>query len=83
MKLSHPVSYSVADHAAKVFRSEAHKKAAAELGRTPEQFQNEVVAELKRVVAEEHAKELADFEQVMATRALAAAVDKAKAKSTA
>jgi hypothetical protein len=80
MKLSHPVSYSVADHAAKIFKTEAYKKAAAELGKTPEQFQNEVAAELKRVVAEEHAKELADFEQVVGTRALTAAVEKEKAK---
>jgi hypothetical protein len=83
MKLSHPVSYSVADHAARIFRTEAYKKAAAQFGKTPEQFQNEVAEELKRIVAEEHAKELADFEQAVGTRALAAAVEKAKAKQAA
>jgi hypothetical protein len=83
MKFSQPVGYSVADNAARIFRSDEYKKAAAGLGLTVEQFQNDVAAELKRVVAEEHAKELADFEQTMGTRALTAAVEKAKAKQAA
>jgi hypothetical protein len=78
-----PKHYDLPNHAAKIFRTEACRKAAWSLGLTVEQFQNEVAAELKRVVAEEHAKELADFEQVMGTRALTAAVEKAKAKQAA
>ena len=83
MKFSQPVGYSVPDNAARIFRSDEYKKAAASLGLTVEQFQNEVADELKRVVAEEHAKEINDYEQVMATRALTAAVEKAKAKQAA
>jgi hypothetical protein len=78
-----PKHYNLPDHAAKIFRTEAYKKAAAQLGRTPEQFQTEIVGELKRVVDEERAKELADFEQTMGTRALTAAVEKEKAKQAA
>ena len=83
MNLSKPVSYDVAHHAAKIFRTEAYQKAASSLGLTVEQFQNDVAQALKEAVAEEHAKELADYERVMATRALAAAVEKAKAKQAA
>jgi hypothetical protein len=83
MKLSHPVSYNVPDHAAKIFRSEEYRKAAWSLGLTVEQFQNDVAAELKPIVAEQQAQELAEYEQVLGTRALTAAVEKAKAKQAA
>ena len=83
MKLSKPVSYDVAHHAAKIFRSEAYKQAASSLGLTVEQFQNDVAQALMEAVAEEHAKELAAFEEVMGERALAAAVEKLKAKQAA
>jgi hypothetical protein len=43
----------------------------------------DVAAELKRLVAEQRAQELAEYEQVMGTRALTAAVEKAKAKQAA
>ena len=83
MKLSKPVSYDLPHHAAKIFRTEAYKQAASSLGLTVEQFQNDVAQALKEAVAQEHAKELADYEQIMGERALAAAVEKAKAKQAA
>jgi hypothetical protein len=83
MTISRPVDYSVAHHAGRIFRSDEYKKAAASLGLTVEQFQNDVAAELKRLVAEEHAQELVQYESALAPRAIAAAVEKAKAKKEA
>jgi hypothetical protein len=83
VKLHHPVSYSVADHAAKVFRSDEYKRAAASLGLRAEDFQADVAAELKAAVAEQHAEELRAYEKILGARALAAAVEKAKARKAA
>ena len=58
MKLHHPVGYAIADHAAKIFKTDEFKRAAKEVGLRSEEFQNYVVAELKRIVAAQRAEEL-------------------------
>jgi hypothetical protein len=84
LKLYHPVGYSIPDHAAKIAKSPEHKQAAERLGLTVGQFHIEVAAELKRLVAEQQAAELAEYEQILGARALTAAIEKAeKAKEAA
>ncbi len=83
MKLSHPVGYSVADHAAKIFKTPAFLEAAKGAGLTAEQFQMPVAAELKRIVADQRAAELAEYEQTLGGRALTAAIEKLKAEQAA
>ena len=51
MKLHHPVGYAIADHAAKIFKTDEFKRAAKNSGLRAQDFQNHVVAELKRLVA--------------------------------
>ena len=46
MKLHHPVGYAIADHAAKIFKTDEFKRAAKNAGLRAEDFQNHVVAEL-------------------------------------
>jgi len=84
MKLFHPVGYDLAAHGVKMSRTDDFKAAAKQLGIRAEDFQITVVAELKRLVAEQRALELAEYEQVLGARALTAAIEKAeKAKQAA
>jgi hypothetical protein len=78
MKLYHPVGYDLANHGVKIARTDDFKAAAKQLGIRAEDFQITVVAELKRLVAEQRAQELAEYEQVLGARALTAAIEKTK-----
>ena len=78
MKLTHPVGYDLANHGVKIFRTDDFKAAAKQLGIRAEDFQITVVAEIKRLVAEQRAAELAEYEQVLGARALTAAIEKTK-----
>jgi len=79
VKLHHPVGYTVADHAAKIFKTDEFKRAAKAAGLRNEDFQNHVVAELKQIVAAQRAAELASYERALEVRAIAAAAEKLKA----
>jgi len=83
LKFHRPVNYNVADHAAKIFRGDRFKEAARKVGKSAEAFQLDLIEALKRVVAEEQARELSDFEEVMALRALSLAIDKFSADEAA
>ena len=83
MKLHHPVGYAIADHAAKIFKTDEFKRAAKEVGLRNEEFQNHVVAELKRIVAAQRAEELAAYERALEVHAVAAAAEKLKAEQAA
>jgi hypothetical protein len=78
-----PKHYDLPRHAAAIFRMPAFIETAKNADPRPEDFQNNVVAELKRIVAEQRAQELADYEQVLGVRALTAAVEKLKADKAA
>ena len=83
MKLHHPVGYAIADHAAKIFKTDEFKRAAKNAGLRAEDFQNHVVAELKRLVAAQRAEELAAYERALELQAVAAAAEKLKAEQAA
>src|SRR5262245_7402895 len=79
----HPVGYSVADHLARIFRSSEYAEAAKSVGHTVESFQDEVATALKKIIGEQHAQELHEYEAAHGPRAVAAAVEKAKAAKAA
>jgi hypothetical protein len=83
VKHHHPTNYSVPAHAAKIAATADFKKVAAGLGVRAEDLYVTVADELQKIVADQRAQELADYEQELGVRAIAAAVEKAKAKQAA
>lgn len=74
----HPVGYDIPSHLGKIFRSEAFKQAAHDVGHTAEAFQAHVAEALKKLIADNHAEQLAKFEESFAHKAVARAVEKLK-----
>jgi hypothetical protein len=80
---SEPHHYNLADHVRKIAEGPDFRAHAAVLSVTPEVLIVKLADEVKRVIGENRAKGLADFEQHFGIRALSELVEKLKADKAA